>query len=176
MKAFIAVCLLAVVAADQKVRPEGSGRPQSGGRGGYSVSPGGFKTPVGSSDYEVEEYQYRPSPYAFDYAVRNAETGAEYAANENSDGTQTTGFYTVALPDGRIQTVKYTVDESGGFNAEVSYEGEATYPEPSEYEVQPTGRKQGPIRDYKPVAKVPASYRNGPVYRSNVAKTAAYEE
>ena len=190
MRVFVVVCLLAVAAADQKVpqgvvgRPQGGARggapvgargaPPAGARGGYNVSPGGFKTPVGNRDFDIEEYQYRPSPYAFDYAVSNVETGAEFAANENSDGTQTTGFYTVALPDGRIQTIKYTVDENGGFNAEVSYEGEATYPEPSEYTVPapppPAGRKQGPAGGYKPVAKVPPAYRAGPVYRANPVK------
>ena len=175
-----------MAAADQKAhhegvagRPQGvpKGAPQGGARGTYRVSPGGFKTPVGNSDYEIEEYQYRPSPYAFDYAVSNVETGAEYAANENSDGTQTTGFYTVALPDGRIQTVKYTVDESGGFNAEVTYEGEARFPEPSEYNAPPTtGRKQGPAGGFKPVAKAPPAYRSGPVFRSSAAKAAKYDE
>ena len=31
------------------------------------------------------------------------------------------------LPDGRIQTVKYTADHHNGYNAKVSYEGTTTY-------------------------------------------------
>ena len=49
---------------------------------------------------------------------------------ENRDGYATSGSYRVALPDGRIQTVTYTVaDAYSGLVADVSYEGEAQYPE-----------------------------------------------
>ena len=34
----------------------------------------------------------------------------------------------IALPDGRIQTTKYTADHVGGFVAEVTYQGVAAYP------------------------------------------------
>jgi hypothetical protein len=44
----------------------------------------------------------------------------------------TRGSYTVALPDGRVQIVTYIADDDG-FKAEVSYEGEPSYPSPSEY-------------------------------------------
>lgn len=35
------------------------------------------------------------------------------------------------LPDGRIQTVKYTADHYNGYVAEVSYEGNPIYHKPS---------------------------------------------
>ena len=203
MRTFVAVCLLAVATADQTAsassgyaapapaparsyqpapgRPHGGARAgtrggaQGGAQGGYRVSPGGFKTPVGVGGGYQPEYQFEPSPYAFDYAVNNYDSGAQYSANENSDGKQTTGFYSVALPDGRIQTVKYTVDDYGGFNAEVSYEGEAQYPEPSQYAAPAVGGyKPGHSVGYKPAVKAPTSYkapsyRQTPVYKSNAA-------
>merc|ERR1712066_476492 len=38
------------------------------------------------------------------------------------------GSYSVALPDGRIQNVKYTSDNYNGYVADVSYEGTPVYP------------------------------------------------
>ena len=43
------------------------------------------------------------------------------------------GTYTVVLPDGRVQTVKYTADDYAGYVADVSYEGQAVYPEVKPY-------------------------------------------
>ena len=203
MKSLVVVCLLAAVSADQAGSgpgaaryPAGAARAQGGPRGaagapggaqgGYSVSPGGFKTPLGTAGYQ--EYHYEPSPHAFDYAVNNHDSGAQFSANENSDGKQTTGFYTVALPDGRVQTVKYTVDDFGGFNAEVSYEGDATYPDPSEYtaplepvdaykQSRPVGYKQRRPVGYKPVVNAPPTYKApaprlpAPGFKPNVAPT-----
>ena len=40
-----------------------------------------------------------------------------------------TGSYRVNLPDGRIQTVTYRAGGTGGNVVELSYEGEAIYPD-----------------------------------------------
>ena len=39
------------------------------------------------------------------------------------------GQFVIALPDGRIQTTSYTADPRLGFVADVSYQGEASYPD-----------------------------------------------
>ena len=39
-----------------------------------------------------------------------------------------TGEYVVALPDGRVQTTRYTADPVLGYRAEVSYQGQPFYP------------------------------------------------
>jgi len=44
-------------------------------------------------------------------------------------GGLTQGQYQVALPDGRVQTVTYTVDGPSGYVANVEYSGEAVYPD-----------------------------------------------
>ncbi|XP_042234946.1 cuticle protein 7-like [Homarus americanus] len=80
-------------------------------------------------------YKPEPKPYAFDYGVQDSYSGANFGHSENSDGNAVKGSYTVALPDGRIQTVTYVADHNNGFQAQVSYEGQAVYPEhnPSPY-------------------------------------------
>lgn len=52
----------------------------------------------------------------------------DYGHQETSDGYAKTGSYYVLLPDGRMQTVTYKADENG-YVADVSYKGEAKYPE-----------------------------------------------
>ena len=68
--------------------------------------------------------------YNYNYAVQDDYAGVDFNQEENRDGYATSGSYRVALPDGRIQTVTYTVaDAYSGLVADVSYEGEAQYPE-----------------------------------------------
>ena len=49
----------------------------------------------------------------------------DFGQNEERNGDVTSGSYYVALPDGRIQRVTYSVDAYGGYVADVTYEGEA---------------------------------------------------
>merc|ERR1712203_821303 len=59
-------------------------------------------------------------PYRYGYAVQD-DIGNDFNQQEQSDGNQVTGQYSVLLPDGRIQTVTYSVRPETGFVAEVSY-------------------------------------------------------
>jgi len=70
------------------------------------------------------------SPYNFNYAVADDYSSSNFQAGETSDGLGgKTGSYTVALPDGRIQTVNYSTNEYDGYVADVSYSGTAVYPD-----------------------------------------------
>ena len=64
-------------------------------------------------------------PFDFSYKVNDEETGNIQSHSSTSDGQVVTGKYSVKLPDGRTQTVAYTVNPTSGFVAEVSYEGVA---------------------------------------------------
>ena len=91
--------------------------------------------------------------YSFGYNVNNKE-GYEpqlFNHDENRDGYQTHGEYSVALPDGRIQRVVYRVDGDSGFIADVTYEGEAR---PYEYHPKPAP-------EYKPLP-APVVYKPAP--------------
>ena len=68
-------------------------------------------------------------PYTYQYGVEDSESKANFQASETKDAKGgVTGSYVVALPDGRIQTVKYSVDPVLGYVAEVSYSGKPVYP------------------------------------------------
>ena len=68
-------------------------------------------------------------PYEFGYKVKDEPSYNDFGHQESSDGTVVSGSYSVLLPDGRTQTVTYTVSGDSGYVAEVKYEGEAQYPE-----------------------------------------------
>merc|ERR1712165_167830 len=78
------------------------------------------------------------SPYTFTYAVADDYSKSSFNAEESSDGaSNVAGSYSVALPDGRIQHVKYTSNGYDGFVADVTYEGTAVYPEEPAYKAAP---------------------------------------
>ncbi|XP_027239268.2 cuticle protein 19 [Penaeus vannamei] len=76
-------------------------------------------------------YASGPIPYGFNYAVNDAYKGTNFGQSEKSDGNSVWGSYTVALPDGRKQTVDYTADHGRGFVAKVSFSGKAQHPKVS---------------------------------------------
>merc|ERR1711887_294825 len=69
-----------------------------------------------------------PPAYAYEYGVNDDYSGANFQQQETRDGYTTSGSYTVALPDGRVQTVTYH-DGGDGMVQEVTYTGEAVYDE-----------------------------------------------
>ena len=82
-------------------------------------------------------YDESPKPYAFQYGVADSYSGAQFNAQETADGKAVSGSYSVALPDGRIQTVTYTADHYNGYVADVKYEGVPVYPEAKPYHPAP---------------------------------------
>ena len=61
-----------------------------------------------------------PSRYIFGYRVIDREAGSDFGHEESRQGRMTSGRYHVLLPDGRIQSVVYFVDQDG-YHADVSY-------------------------------------------------------
>ncbi|CAL4248568.1 unnamed protein product, partial [Meganyctiphanes norvegica] len=77
--------------------------------------------------------------YDFDWSVKDQYSGNDFGQQEQRDGDYTGGSYYVQLPDGRLQTVTYTVQDDSGYVADVSYQGEAQYPEPQQYQPPKSG-------------------------------------
>ncbi|CAB4056192.1 unnamed protein product [Lepeophtheirus salmonis] len=103
-------------------------------------------------------YPDTPPTYQYQYAVADDYAGLNFGANEGRDGYATSGEYSVALPDGRIQTVKYTVsDAQSGFVADVTYSGEAKY-EPYKPAPSPPAYRPAPPA-YKPAPSPPPAYK-----------------
>ena len=103
------------------------------------------------------------SPYTFNYAVADDYSKTNFNVAESDDGTGVReGSYNVALPDGRIQHVKYTTNDYDGFVAEITYDGQAQYPPGEAYRVPK------PTYGAPPLAYAPAV----PVYGAPVVKKA----
>merc|ERR1712025_401086 len=82
-----------------------------------------------SYGYAPQPSYEEPAKYDFNYAVKDDYSGNDFGHQEARDGYDTQGSYYVQLPDGRLQKVTYTVNGDSGYVAEVTYEGEAQYPE-----------------------------------------------
>ena len=119
MKFFItSVFALAALTSFTFARPSPDNRPAS-----YNPAP---------------SYADVPASYTYDWAVKDDYSNNNYGQTESRSGDKTTGSYYVLLPDGRTQTVTYTVDGYGGYQAEVTYSGEAKYPETPKYKPAPS--------------------------------------
>merc|ERR1712098_729979 len=69
----------------------------------------------------VDPYYSEDAHYAYQYSVLDDLVGTNFADHEARDGPHTEGQYSVHLPDGRLQTVTYTVDGNSGYVADVQY-------------------------------------------------------
>jgi len=76
----------------------------------------------------VEPTYAQDALYTWEYAVKDDYTSNDFGAKEARDGALTNGKYYVALPDGRLQTVTYTVNGGDGYVPIVEYAGEAQFP------------------------------------------------
>ena len=77
-----------------------------------------------------KEEKLAPQPFAYQYGVVDDYSKNNFQKTETQDAEgKVAGSYTIALPDGRIQTTTYTADHYNGFVAEVTYEGTHVYPE-----------------------------------------------
>jgi len=78
--------------------------------------------------YEEEE-DLSPKPYAYNFGVQDDYSKSSFAKSERQDENGVVeGSYQINLPDGRVQIVTYSVDPIEGYNAVVTYKGEAVYP------------------------------------------------
>merc|ERR1712117_509598 len=85
--------------------------------------------PAYGSPAPYAEEKLPPKPYAYEYGVADDYSKANFKKSETQDANGVvSGSFTIALPDGRIQTTTYTADHVNGFVAEVSYSGEPVYP------------------------------------------------
>merc|ERR1712224_960805 len=115
-----------------------------------------------------------PQPYAYEYGVADDYSNSNFKKAETQDASgNVAGSFTIALPDGRIQTTTYTADPVNGFVAEVSYEGTPVYPpEPAEgYGYRPALVKAAPVVA-APVLRAAPVVAAAPVYRAAPAVAA----
>merc|ERR1719391_476739 len=80
--------------------------------------------------YKKPVEELPPQPYQYQYGVADDYSKSAFDKVESQDEYgKVQGSYKINLPDGRVQVVNYVSDENG-YQAEVSYEGEAQYPPP----------------------------------------------
>ena len=109
----------------------------------HAPAPAYAPAPVPAPAYKPAPAPYvepegKDEPYTYQYGVADDYSKANFNAAETADGSGVvTGSYSVALPDGRTQHVKYTSDHYNGYVAEVTYEGVAAYPEAKPYAPAP---------------------------------------
>ncbi|XP_069958443.1 pro-resilin [Cherax quadricarinatus] len=81
--------------------------------------------------FSDESFESSEAKYNFNWAVDHDPSSNEFGHQESRDGDDTQGSYYVQLPDGRLQKVTFLVDGDSGYQAQVTYEGEARYSDES---------------------------------------------
>ncbi|XP_045104822.1 pro-resilin-like [Portunus trituberculatus] len=125
-----------------------------------------YGPPAPSYHAPVEEYPDAPPQYKYNYGVSDGYSGANFGHSESRDGYKTQGSYTVDLPDGRKQIVTYA-DNGDGLEAQVTYEGEAQYPDhhpAPAYPAPPPEPIYAPEPVYAPEPSYPAPPPPPPAY------------
>lgn len=85
---------------------------------------------------EHHDYAHAPTPYHFEYGVKDPHTHDIKSQHEESDGHgNVKGSYSLVEPDGSTRIVEYTADHEHGFNAKVKkieapHHDEHVYQEP----------------------------------------------
>ena len=74
----------------------------------YAMGP---HAPAHAPVYAPSHVSYAPPYYHYTYNVLDEYAGLNYGHQEDRVGDKTIGEYHVLLPDGRIQTVNYHVDD-----------------------------------------------------------------
>merc|ERR1711874_231996 len=104
----------------------------------YKPAPAPYKPAPAYKAAPYVEPEGKDEPYSYQYGVADDYSKANFNAAETADGAGVvTGSYSVALPDGRTQHVKYTSAHYNGYVAEVAYEGVAACPEAKPYAPAP---------------------------------------
>jgi len=96
----------------------------------YKPAPAPYKP---APAYAQPIYNEADAVYTWEYAVKDDYTYNDFGHKETREGAYTAGEYFVALPDGRLQTVTYTVQGDSGYVPVVQYTGEAQYPQTTPY-------------------------------------------
>ncbi|XP_037801884.1 cuticle protein 19-like [Penaeus monodon] len=106
-----------------------------------------FSYGVPQSMEEDSSEESAPPKYEFQYGVKDGYR-AWTLPRRVPDEDETRGSYTVQLPDGRLQRVTYYVDGDDGYVADVTYEGEAQFPESEESREAPVYAPPRPSYGY----------------------------
>ena len=77
--------------------------------------------------YHEPKYEDAHPAYNYNYAVKDDYAGLHFGQDKSRDGNATSGSYHILLPDGRTQTVKYSVEGYSGYVVNVTYSGETKY-------------------------------------------------
>ena len=133
MKCFVAILALAGIAAASPIPDDTAPARQ----------------PAPQPNQEYQEYPSAPAAYTYSWAVKDDYSNNNYGQEETRNDAVTSGSYYVFLPDGRTQKVTYSVDGYGGYQAEVTYEGTASYPESAPYKPATPAYKPSPAPSFE---------------------------